>query len=352
MPDRTAMEDVPTLDAARRRATMKDVAARAGVGLSTVSRVVAGKGGVAPAKVRAVERAVRELNFSRNDSAHTLRTGSSATIGMVVTNISDPFFSALIKGVEEQARARDLVVLVASVTDEPAEAERVIRRLLRRSLDGLILVAPEGADLAFLTNEKRDGTPIVFVDQPPDGPLAADLVVVDNEGGAATAVRHLYEAGHRRIACFAHASGRYTSARREAGYYLGLRELGLPHDRALVVSVDDDVNACAEALLELARLSEPPTAVFSTNGRTTRALLGAQRLLGSQLALVGFDDFDLAELMVPPTTTIAQDPVAIGTAAADLLLSRIDGRGGPTQRIILGTRLVERGSGEMPPHHD
>lgn len=346
------MEDAATHPGAARRATMKDVAARAGVGLSTVSRVVSGKGGVAAAKVRAVERAVRELNFSRNDSAHTLRTGSSATIGMVVTNISDPFFSALIKGVEERARERDLVVLVASVTDDAAEAERVIRRLLRRSLDGLILVAPEGADLGFLQNEQRSGTPIVFVDQPPSDHLAADLVVVDNEGGAVTAVQHLRNAGHRRIACFAHASGRYTSARREAGYYQGLKQVGLPTDRALVVSVEDDVNVCAEAMLELSRLTEPPTAIFSTNGRTTRAILGAQRLLGSHLALVGFDDFDLAELMVPPTTTIAQDPVAIGTSAADLLLSRIDGRGGPTQRIILGTRLVERGSGESPPRHD
>ena len=347
------MEDVPTLDGAPRRATMKDVAARAGVGLSTVSRVVSGKGGVAPAKVRAVERAVRELDFSRNDFAHTLRTGSSATIGMVVTNISDPFFSALIQGVEERARVRDLVVLVASVTDDSAEAERVIRRLLRRRLDGLILVAPEGADLRFLAGEQRAGTPIVFVDQPPtDDHLETDLVVVDNEGGAAAAVRHLHSAGHRRIACFAHASGQYTSVRREAGYYQGLKQLDLPGDRALVVSIEDDVNACAEAMLEQSRLADPPTAIFSTNGRTTRAILGAQRLLGSHLALVGFDDFALAELMDPPTTTIAQDPIAIGAAAADLLFSRIDGRVGPTQRIILGTRLVERGSGELPPHHD
>lgn len=340
------MDDEP--DAATRRATMKDVAARAGVGLSTVSRVVCGKGGVSPTKVRAVERAVRELNFSRNEFAHTLRTGTSATIGMVVTNISDPFFSALVSGVEERARARDQLVLVASVTDDPREAERIIRRLLQRRLDGLILVAPEGADLGFLEEERRAGTPVVFVDQPPVG-MDADLVVVDNEGGAATAVRHLHQAGHRRIACFSHLSGRYTSARREEGYYRGLADAGLSADPELVVSVDDEVTVCTEALLELSRLPDPPTAIFSTNGRTTRAILGAQRLLGSQLALVGFDDFDLAVLMVPPTTTIVQDPVAIGRTAADLLFSRIGGRTGPTQRIILGTRLAERGSGEQPP---
>ncbi|WP_029145331.1 LacI family DNA-binding transcriptional regulator [Microbacterium luticocti] len=338
-------------DAAPRRATMKDVAARAGVGLSTVSRVVSGKGGVAPAKVRAVERAVRDLNFSRNDFAHRLRTGTSATIGMVVTNISDPFFSALVSGVEERARARDQLVLVASVTDDSAEAERVIRRLLQRRLDGLILVAPEDADLRFLQEEQRAGTPVVFVDQPPTG-MDADVVVVDNEGGAAAAVRHLHEVGHRRIACFAHVSGRYTSARREAGYYRGLAQAGLPADPALVVSVDDEVDVCTEALLELARLPDPPTAIFSTNGRTTKAILGAQRLLGSRLALIGFDDFDLAVLMDPPTTTIVQDPVAIGRAAADLLFSRIAGRTGPVQHITLATRLVERGSGELVPYRD
>lgn len=338
---------------APRRATMKDVAARAGVGLSTVSRVVSGKGGVTAAKVKAVERAILELDFSRNDFAHTLRTGTAATIGMVVTNISDPFFSALIGGVEEQARARDQLVLVASATDDQEEAARVIRRLLQRRLDGLIIVAPEDADLRFLEGEQRNGLPLVFVDQPP-AHLVADLVVVDNEGGAAGAVHHLAEAGHRRIACFAHTSGRYTSERRRVGFERGLAEVGLKADPALVVSVADDVDACAEALLEMSRLPAPPTAIFSTNSRTTKAILAALRLLGMSPALVGFDDFDLAVLMDPPTTTIAQDPHASGRAAAELLFSRIAGAVGPVQRITLATRLIARGSGELPPlqNHD
>lgn len=342
------MTDDPMPQSAHRRATMKDVAALAGVGLSTVSRVVSGKGGVAAAKVRAVERAVRELNFSRNDFAHTLRTGTSATIGLVVTSIEDPFYAALIGGVEERARARDQLVLVASATDDHVEAERVLRRLLQRRLDGLIVVAPEEADLRFLQDEQRAGTPIVFVDRPP-AHLDVDLVLVDNEGGSSAAVRHLHKAGHRRIACFAHVSGEYTARHRVQGYYQGLREAGLPIDHALVVSVADEVDVCTEALLELSRIADPPTAVFATNGRTVKALLGAQRLLGSQLALVGFDDFDLAVLMTPPTTTVVQDPAAIGRAAADLLFSRIAGRVGPAQRIILATRIAERGSGEQPP---
>lgn len=126
---------------------MKDVAALAGVGLSTVSRVVAGKDGVSRPKRTAVERAIETLGYSRNDFAHTLRTGSTRTIGAVVTRISDPFFSEMIGAVEQRAQTRDFLVLVASAGDDPAEGERVLRRMTNRRLDGLIVVAPEETDL-------------------------------------------------------------------------------------------------------------------------------------------------------------------------------------------------------------
>lgn len=331
-----------------RRPTMKDVAARAGVGLSTVSRVVAGKAGVAPAKVRAVERAVRDLGYSRNDFAHTLRTGSARTIGVIATRVSDPFYSQLIAAVEERAQQRDLLVLVASSGDDPAEGERVLRRVLSRRLDGLIVVAHEESDHGFLSAERDAGMPIVFVDRPPAG-LSADVVVIDNEQGASDAVRHLAAAGHRRIACVAHVSGRYTSETRQDGYVRGLRAEKLPVDPALIVSVEDEVEVCVEALRELFALPDPPTALFTTNSRTTKAVLKALRLLHRNPALVGFDDFDLAELMEPPTTTVSQDPWSIGEAAAHLLFDRIAGMTGAWRRIVLGTRLIVRGSGELPP---
>ena len=141
------------------------------------------------------------------------------------------------------------------------------------------------------------------------------MVVVDNERGAASAVKHLVSAGHRRIACVAHASGRFTSETRQKGYTHGLRESGLKVDPALIVSVEDEVDVCVEALQELAAMPDPPTALFTTNSRTTKAILKAQRLLGRRTALVGFDDFDLAELMDPPTTTVSQDAWMIGEAA-------------------------------------
>lgn len=331
-----------------RRPTMKDVAARAGVGLSTVSRVVSGKGGVAPAKVRAVQRVVRELGYSRNEFAHTLRTGSARTIGVIATRVSDPFYSHLIAAIESRAQQRDLLVLVASSGDDPDEGERVLQRVVNRRLDGLIVVAHEESDHAFLLPEREAGMPIVFVDRPPAG-LAADIVVIDNEQGASDAVRHLAAAGHRRIACIAHVSGRFTSETRQEGYVRGLRAEGLPVDPSLIVSVEDEVDVCVEALQEMFALPDPPTALFTTNSRTTKAVLKALHLLGRRPALVGFDDFDLAELMDPPTTTISQDPWSIGEAAAQLLFERIAGMTGPWRRIVLGTRIIVRGSGELAP---
>ncbi|GAA3922062.1 LacI family DNA-binding transcriptional regulator [Microbacterium invictum] len=299
-------------------------------------------------KVRAVERAVRELEFSRNEFARTLRTGTAATIGMLVTNISDPFFAAVIDAVEEQVRARDQLLLVASSSDDADEGIRVLRRLTRSRVDGLIVVVPETADLSFLQRQQDAGMPVVFVDQPSGG-VSGDLVLSDNEGGMAEAVRHLAAAGHRRIACIAHVGGRYTSERRQDGYFQGLTAAGLAHDAALVVEVEDSVSACAAALAELTGQPDPATAVVTTNSRTTKAVLEALRLTRQRLSLVSFDDFDLAVLMDPPVTAIAQDPVAIGHAAADLLFDRIAGLGGAVRRIVIGTRLIERGSGEQPP---
>ncbi|UNK71135.1 LacI family DNA-binding transcriptional regulator [Microbacterium sp. H1-D42] len=330
------------------RPTMKDVAARADVGLSTVSRVVSGKGGVSRAKRQAVEKAVAALGYSRNDFAHTLRTGSARTIGVVVTRISDPFYAEIIEAVESRAQERELLVLVASAGDDSDESEQVIKRMLNRRLDGFIVVAPEEADMSFLDAERAVGTPIVFIDRPPRG-LHADVVLVDNERGSTDAVRHLARAGHRSIACIAHVSGRYTSERRQSGFRKGVRDCGLADRAELIVAVDDEVDACVEALRELFSLPDPPTALFTTNSRTTKAVLGALRLMHAQPALVGFDDFPLAELLNPPVTTIAQDPWTMGEAAADLLFDRIAGLPGPERHIMLGTRLITRGSGEQSP---
>lgn len=328
---------------APRRPTMKDVAARAGVGLSTVSRVVSGGAGVSTAKVRAVERAIAQLGFSRNDFARTLRTGATGAIGVVVRDISDPFFSSMTAAVEAEAQTRDQLVLVASGTDDPTEALRVLRRLSRRRLDGLIITPPDFSDLGFLRGEMAAGTAIVVVDSPAPE-LDVDTVLVDNRGGMSAAVGMLVDAGHRRIACFAHTAGVYTSTERRAGFRRAMRDRGLAVGDDLVrVVADDDIASSAEALRELVAAPEPVTAVIATNGRVTRALAAARRTVGFDGRLVGFDDFDMAGLLVPPVSTIAQDPQAMGLAAARRLYDRIGGDRGPAHLIQLQTHLILRG---------
>lgn len=321
---------------------MKDVAALAGVGLSTVSRVVAGKPGVAEAKRIEIERAIAELGYRRNDVARYLRTGTNDTIGVVVTRISDPFYANLVSAIERAAHRRGVLVLVASATDDPIEAERVIRRLVRRNLDGLVIVAPEDADLAFLEKEIEDGLRVVFVDRPPRS-LRVDQVVVDNERGMAAAVALLVGAGHRRIACMAHTTGRYTAEHRVEGYQAGLRDAGIALDPALVSERTEDVEGVVAELERLAALADPPTAIVTTNNRMTRAVLEAFVLRDEPLALIGFDDFEMAGLMRPPVTTIAQNPDLIGASAADLLFERIDGAGGPARRIVIDPHVIDRG---------
>lgn len=326
---------------------MKDVAALAGVGLSTVSRVVSGHGPVSADKIAAVERAIHELDFRRNDFARNLRTGTSETIGVVVTQISDPYYSTMVGSIEAVAQQRNVLALLASATDDPSEAERVMKRLLSRRLDGLVVVLPESTDASFLQREMDEGIPLVFVDRPPTN-LVGDNVVVDNRAGMVAAVRHLALHGHRRIGCLAHVVGSFTSSERVAGYYEGMRAVGLEPDPRLVTVVADTAAECEAAVAAMDALPEPPTALIATNSRTTKAFLAAT-IGAPPRGFIGFDDFDTAAVVSPSLTTIAQDPAAVGRAAAELLFQRIDGLDGPVRSVMLGTHLVHRTSGDLKP---
>lgn len=327
---------------------MKDVASRAGVGLSTVSRVVSGVGGVSPAKERAVLQAIRALGYTRNDFARQLRMGTTSSIGMLVTELSDPFFATMVHAVEATAAGRDSLLLAASATDDPKRATRVLEQFAGRRMDGMIIVSPEAGDLSPLLRELDAGTPVVFVDRPPIG-LVADEVLIDNEAGAESAVRHLIAHGHREIACIAHVSGEFTSAARRTGHERALRDAGISPDPRLVAAIEDTVPASVAALRTMLELEHPPTAVFATNRRTTLVVLQAMRTLGVRLAFVGFDDFEFSTLTAVPTTVVAQDPQGTGHAAAGMLFDRLSGYRGPTRRFVLETRLIVRGSGEIPP---
>lgn len=333
------------------RPTMTDVALAAGVSLKTVSRVVNREPSVSEATVARVEQAIEELGFRRNEMARTLREGRvSRALGLITKDVSNPFYSAIARGVEDEVRERGLLVITSSSDEDPDREQTLIRLLCERRVAGL-LVVPTGGDHSFLAAEVALGTPVVFIDRPPHR-LAADVVLLDNVGGARSAVEHLLGHGHSRIGLVGDFANVFTTAARLRGYGMAIRAAGLParprEDPLVRLGCHDSVGA-ESATRELLALEEPPTAVFACNNRITIGVLRAFAGLRRPPALVGFDDFELAPLLSPPVTVVAYDPGELGRQAARLLCERADGAAGPPRRIVLKTELVARGSGEVAP---
>jgi LacI family transcriptional regulator len=337
------------------RPTMNDVAARAGVGLKTVSRVVNGEPGVLPSTAALVRRAIDELGFRRNDSARQLRTGRTAGIGLVLEDVADPFYSLLTGAVEEVAHAHGSLLFSASSQDDPRLEAELALALCARRVDGLIIV-PAAQDHGYLAPEVDAGLAMVFADRPPVN-LAADTVLVDNAAGARQGVAHLLGHGHRRIGYLGDSARIYTSAQRLLGYRAAMAEAAAPVDESWITLGAPEpqlIRSTLSRLLDPGAYS-PVTALFTANNRVTVAVLRelAQRSRAGPdepgPALVGFDDFELADLLSPGVTVVAQDPVGLGRTSAELLFVRLGGQDAAPRTVTLPTVLVQRGSGEVPP---
>jgi len=329
---------------------MREVAALAGVSIKTVSRVINGEAGVSADTTARVARAVERLDYRQDFAASELRRTHrrSATIGMVLEDLANPYSAAVLRAVEDVARTRHMMVLAGSCDNDDERERTLVSALTGRRVDALVIM-PAGADHSYLLTERRAGTPIVFVDRPPAF-LDADAVVADNVAGTRLGVRHLVAHGHRRIAYLGDLQSISTAQQRHQGYREELAAQGIPIDERLV-RVDLHGMEAAEAVTtELLNLPDPPTAVFSAQNFLTIGVLRALRRAGRhrQVALVGFDDILLADLLDPGITVIAQDPARIGRVAAELLLRRLDGDRSPTASHVVPTRLVPRGSGEIP----
>jgi LacI family transcriptional regulator len=334
-----------------RRPTMREVAAVAGVSLSTVSRVVNGGEGVRNDLAVKVRDAVELLGYRHNLTASTLRRadGQSASIGLIFEDVSNPFFGAVHRGVEDVARTRGVLPLVGSSDEQPDRERELAEAFGARGIDGLI-VASAVDDSSYLLRERAAGVALVFVDRPPRF-LDADSVVTDNAGGARVAVEHLLDAGHRRIGFLGDRPDVYTAAERLRGYRETLAQHGVAEDLDVVRHPHFRGVGAYETTTELLRGNEPPTALFTSQNLITIAAVRALHDLGMQhdVALVGFDDVVLADAVDPRLTVVAQDPHGLGRRAAELLFERLDGFDGPSRRVELPTRLIVRGSGELPP---
>jgi LacI family transcriptional regulator len=333
-----------------RRATIKDVAALAGVSLKTVSRVINHEPGVSEAKIARVRGAVAQLDYRHNLAASNLRRGQrTQSIGVLLDDHANPFSANVLRAIEDRARSLGVAVLSASLDYQSDREAAMATDLVSRRVDGLI-VMPTSADQSYLLADIRAGLPVVAVDRPAQG-VHVDTVVVDNLAGTQAAMSHLLAHGHTTIACLTDQQAIWTARQRLDGYRRALDTAGIEYDDRLVVSDLTTGAAARSAVLDLLDLPVAPTAIFAARNilaaGTVRAL--RERDLAHQVALVSFDDFPMADLLEPAVTVIRQDLRALGAKAADMLFARMAGSTAAPELVELSTTLIERGSGEIIP---
>ncbi|MGB5952241.1 MAG: LacI family DNA-binding transcriptional regulator [Ornithinimicrobium sp.] len=332
------------------RATMLDVARLAGVGLKTVSRVVNGEPGVADATRIKVLRTAEQLSYRHNFAASNLRRAGTRTgmIGAVVQDIDNRFSAYLLRGLEDAARRRGASMLTSFLDEDPDRERAQVKALIGHRVDALVLM-PATPNHEYLLSEMRAGLPIVFVDRLPHG-IDVDSVTVDNRAGARQAVRHLLKHGHRRIALIGDLPQIETARLRREGYEQALAEAGVDLDASLLLVGNRTEADAAGVVRELMATVDPPSAIFTTSNRISAGALDALHRLDlvGRVAIVGFDDFPLADLIDPPLTVIQQDIEALSSEVVTRLFARLDGDASLPEKVVLPVRLVERGSGEIP----
>jgi LacI family transcriptional regulator len=331
------------------RPTLKDVAREAGVSIKTVSRALNDEPRISAATRQRVLDVVAALGFRPNTLARHMRAGArDKAVALIIPDMANPFFGSVAAGVESVIRHHGLTLLVGS-SDEEAERERLlVTTFLDRQVAALLVVPTAGSDHAYLRAERRRGLPIVFIDRPPVR-MTADCVVSANHAGAYEAVAHLVAQGHRRIAFIGDTPpSLYTRQERFRGYRAALEGAGLRPDPALVANAHVALDSAAITRRVLA-LPEPPTAIFAANNLVCMGVVTAlSRARRRDVAVVGFDDFALADAFEPAITVVAQDTARLGTTAADLALARVQGDRSRARTVTLPTKLVPRGSGEVP----
>jgi LacI family transcriptional regulator len=331
-----------------RQPTMRDVATLAGVSPATVSRVVNNERYIRAETRERVERAIAELGFHRNEIARMLRPGQAGnTIALVIEDPANPYWSAITRGAEETAR-RYRHMLVVGSTGQSFDQERdLLRDLVRRRVDGL-LVVPTAHDHLDLHTELARQAPMVFIDRTPPG-VPADSVVLDNFGGACRATAYLLSEGHHRIGYIGGDPAVGTGADRRAGYRRALSNAGLPYDPGLVSLGNHTVEAALAAATGLLDGPDPPTAIFADNNRICIGVLHAADRHGGAVGVAGFDDVELADLLTQPVALITYDAVELGRRAAGRLFERIGGDRGEIAELVLPTNLVLRGGARPTP---
>src|SRR3954447_21223826 len=330
------------------RPTLKDVAREAGVSVRTVSRALYDEPRISSATRNRVLGVVASLGFRPNTLARHMRAGGrDRAVALVIPDLANPFFASVAAGVESAIRDHGLTLLLGSSDEDPAREKALVTTFLDRPAAVLLVVPTAASEHGYLRPERRRGLPIVFVDRP-SVKLTADCVVSANHDGAYTAVSQLLSYGHRRIAFVGDRPvSLYTRQERFRGYRSALAAAGIPVDDALVADAHLDVDSAAITAGLLA-LPDPPTAIFAANNLVCMGVVTTlSRSHRWDVAVIGFDDFLLANAFDPGITVVAQDTTHLGTTAAEIGLARLHGDRSRARTVTLPTIMIKRGSGEV-----
>lgn len=325
---------------------MADVARRAEVSIKTVSRVVNGEAGVSPATAVRVREIIDELGFQRHAGATMLRTGRSDRIGLVAPDLANPFYAQLAAGIEREARLRQHLLISTSSQQSAENEAELVDALVAQRVAGLIVV-PIVTEPSEALRVAARSVPVVCVDRPqPD--LGVDTVLSDNEGGMRSAVEHLAAHRHERIGFLGDDQSIWTARERRAAFAAAASSLGLrgPLCSRVGPYAPGEV---AELLTGWTSGPDPVTAVISGNNRVTLDVLHAMRDAGVSVSLVGYDDFELADVVDPPVTVVHQDPMVLGERAVQQVFARLAAGAGEPTTVIVPTRLIVRASGRPVP---
>jgi len=324
------------------RPTLAQVAARAGVSLKTASRALGGESYVSEKTLAVVLEAARELDYQRNSAASLLASGRLAdSIGLITGDFTNPFYSALAQGIEDEIRTHGMHLSVTNSRESAEQERRVAHDLADRQTKAVVTVSamPDHEEYAAL---QARGIPVVFVDRPADD-LDADSVVFDNREGGRLAARHLIDAGHTRIAFIGDFAWLPTFRERMAGMGDVLDDVS-PRWRDLLRTDAHDVESSRARVHELLGLEHPPTAIVAGNNRILLGVMEALTAIpaAERPAVLGFDDPEWAQVL--GITVVTGDVEELGRSAARLAVARLGDRGRPFENVVLPMRLIVRGA--------
>lgn len=326
--------------------TIKDIARHTGLSVATVSKFI--NGGNVLAENRAMlEEAVKKLDFRINQIARGLKTRCSMTVGVLIPRFNNVFFSALLSGIEARLSQQGYSTMICAYQDDPDTELAKLEFLLNKSVDGVIIV-PLGAASRCGAALRHRKIPVVMVDRSCEG-IDGDVVLSDNFGAVNNAVRYLADRGHRRIGIVLGPEGVFTADERSGGYHFAIRTLGLDPDPALVRRGTYTIDSGNRCLNEFIDMPDRPGAVIITNYEMTIggviALENRKVKVPDDISIIGFDNLELAQVIKPPLTMVAQKIDQLGDGAVELLLRRIAGRAGDAVTVKkFATELIERGS--------